>query len=533
MDLKLEKVFSLFLRKNYYYVDEKEVKLQLESHPDYPSLRAVTDTLDYLSIEHVAVQVPKEAFDQLPDCFLAMLNNTGEQKNSLVAIEKKGSSVNIFNVEDKESVSLDEFIEKWTGVVIAVEPNVAEGNAANERFKRILSPENIIIAVSAVLVISYLVFVQPTVLSALFLLTSVVGLFVSVLIVKEELGQGSRFTERICNASQATSCQEVINSSGAKIYKEIGLSDLALLYFSALSACVFFGLVSDQLLKLVSVGTLPVVLYTLYYQGVVVKKWCTLCLTLSGVLMIQFVLAIINIDDTFLFEPIGLIGLAMVFSLAALAWYYLKPLVKAGKKGRDTARDLLKLKKDVRVFNTLLQSGTTVEFARNSTDRNIVFGNENAAVRLIAVTNPLCGFCKPAFEQYDKLLRQYGKNVALNMKFNVYLKDPESPGLQISQRVVELYVAEGQGKAYQALRDWFANKDLVAWQKTYGKPENPDNLEILENHKEWSFKNDINYTPATILGNQMYPQEYQLSDLIHFMEELTPQESEDELLEKQ
>lgn len=519
MDLKLEKVFSLFLRKNYYYVDEKEVKLQLESHPDFPSLRSVTDTLDYLDIEHVAISVPKEALDQLPDCFLAMLND--QKQNNLVAIDKSKSKVEIHNVDSRKSVTLEEFKEMWTGVVVAVEPNVAEKGAAG-RFSNLITPKSVLAFLAIVLGLFYFIQQEPPLQTVLYLITALAGVSVSILILKEELGEGSRFVERICNATQATSCQEVLNSAGAKFYKNIGLSDLALLFFSVLSFSVLFGLIDVNLLLYISAASIPVVLYTVVYQAFKVKKWCVLCLTLSAILVVQLVIGLIYFDGFSGFEIMSFFNFILVGVILLTAWFYVKPLLKSVKDSKQFERDLLKFKKDSRIFNTLLNDGNGIEFATLSNDQNVVIGSSNAAINLIAVTNPLCGYCKPAFEQYDKILSRYGDQVSVSFKFNVFLKDPESEGFLLAQRWVELYQQHGAESALKAMRDWFSKRDFASWKNDYGLPENIEDISVLENHKDWSLKNEINYTPATILKGQLFPKEYQLSDLIYFIDELSP-----------
>ena len=526
MDLKLEKVFSIFLRKNFYYVDEKEVKLQLESHPDFPSLRSVTDTLDYLDLEHVAISVPKEAIDQLPDCFLAMIDSGDARQNNLVAIVKNKEKIDIHNVDTKKTVSPEEFKEQWTGVVVAIEPNVAQKRAGGF-LGNVLNLEGVLSVIATVLVLGYYVVQEPSIASVLYILTAVGGLVVSVLILKEELGVGSRFVERICNASQATSCQEVLNSAGAKFYKNIGFSDLALLFFFTFAFSVLFNLISVDQLIYINAISIPVVLYTVLYQAIKVKKWCVLCLTLSAILIIQFGIGITVNNGFSGLEVAAFTNFILVGVLALVAWFYMKPLLQSVKEGKESQRDLLKFKKDGRIFNTLLNDGDGIAHQHMPDDLNIVIGNNEAPIKLIAVTNPMCGFCKPAFEQYDKILSRFKGQVSVNFKFNVFLQDKEGPGFILAKRWVELYEQKGGEETLNSMREWFANKNIESWKRTYGVPEQVDDLKVLENHKNWSLKNEINYTPATILKGHIFPKEYQLSDLIYFIDDFAPQKEEE------
>ena len=61
------------LKKSSIVLNFDELSFQIQSHPSYPSLHAVTGVLSHFNIENVAVQVPvnKETLSQLPECFLA------------------------------------------------------------------------------------------------------------------------------------------------------------------------------------------------------------------------------------------------------------------------------------------------------------------------------------------------------------------------------------------------------------------------------------------------------------------------------
>ncbi|MEL7148547.1 MAG: vitamin K epoxide reductase family protein, partial [Bacteroidota bacterium] len=377
MDLKLEKVFTLFLRKNFYFVDEKEAKLQLESHPDFPSLRSVTDTLDYLEIEHLAISVPKEALDQLPDCFLAIIDTKGKEENSLVAAEKKGDAIVVHNVSDKKTMKQTEFLEIWDGVVVAVEPNLEEKGA--KPLRGLLTPEVVGIGI-LLLLLGYVFGAQkPPISTIAYLAASFAGLGVSVLILREEFGQGSKLVDRICNATQATSCQEVLSSKGAKFVGNYGLSDMGLIYFVTAIVAVIFGLVSLSFLTALNILAVPIILYTWFYQAFKVKKWCVLCLVLSAMLIAQLTIGLLASPDFGAIQPASAVNFAVAILIVTLAWIYAKKLLVSSKDGRKSQHDLLKFKKDSRIFQTLLQQGKAVDVASENPNAGLVLGNPRAA----------------------------------------------------------------------------------------------------------------------------------------------------------
>jgi hypothetical protein len=54
-------------------VSKSYLKQQLQSHPDYPSLLSITDTLNELCIDNTAIQIEKEILPEIPTPFIAHL----------------------------------------------------------------------------------------------------------------------------------------------------------------------------------------------------------------------------------------------------------------------------------------------------------------------------------------------------------------------------------------------------------------------------------------------------------------------------
>ena len=90
------------LKKNQISFDKEELSFQIQSHPSYPSLHAITGVLDHFNIENVAADVPQntETLLQLPNCFIAQINT--EQGKDLVVIERKGLDYTIYTTENKK-----------------------------------------------------------------------------------------------------------------------------------------------------------------------------------------------------------------------------------------------------------------------------------------------------------------------------------------------------------------------------------------------------------------------------------------------
>jgi len=76
MENELLNKLDYFLNKNNVYVPYEELKLQFLSHPDCPSLYAITETLNFLKIKNIAGKFSENEIDMLPNNFLAVLNSS-------------------------------------------------------------------------------------------------------------------------------------------------------------------------------------------------------------------------------------------------------------------------------------------------------------------------------------------------------------------------------------------------------------------------------------------------------------------------
>ena len=92
-----------YLTKNKISIDQIEFQFQYESHPDYPSLLALSDTLKFFKIDNGAFKISEDDLDQIPENFLAVIQKEGESEDfSNIQKVKEGFNVNeqYFSKED-------------------------------------------------------------------------------------------------------------------------------------------------------------------------------------------------------------------------------------------------------------------------------------------------------------------------------------------------------------------------------------------------------------------------------------------------
>jgi hypothetical protein len=60
---------------NYLKLDKQEFIFQFNSHPNYPSALAFSDTLNFMGVKNDAYELDKEYWDELPEEFIAIVEN--------------------------------------------------------------------------------------------------------------------------------------------------------------------------------------------------------------------------------------------------------------------------------------------------------------------------------------------------------------------------------------------------------------------------------------------------------------------------
>lgn len=521
MNDTLSLLVQKLLLKNKISFEKEELSFQIQSHPSYPSLHAVTGVLDHFNLENVAAEVPVDSVTllQLPDCFIAQVNTING--TDLVLIERKKSDYIIYNSSSKEErVTETEFLEKFTGIVVVVEKNEEQRSKSLEG-----DQVNKIFFISTVILLGVIfVLSKPTFVSSIYFLLSIIGTVISVAIFNQELGIQNTIGTAFCSSSdEKKDCDAVLSSKGASIYKNYKLSDLSLIYFLGLAVSTFFLSIENiglEIVYFISLLALPITIYSIYYQYRIVKKWCFLCLSIVSVLWLQggvFVF-IQKIDTIFLFD--NLIITTFSFSLVFAIWSYLKPKYIELLDVKKIKIDAFKFKRNYNLFTTLLHQSQKIETKIESTSE-IIFGNENSNLEIVVITNPFCGHCKPVHQIIEDVLKKYNNEVKIVIRFNISTDNFESDAVKITTRLLEVYNVEGKEDCLKAMGEIYGGMSPKNWLERWRETDKKDKyINVLEEEKEWCKENAINFTPEILINGKSFPKEYDRSDLIYFIEDL-------------
>ncbi len=507
-------LLELLYKNNRTQVSEEDVKLQLISHPEFPSLKSVTDTLDYFEIDNIAANVPTDALPQLPDSFLALIKEA-DQKEELALISKKKKKVILQNQHGERSKILtDVFLEIWTGTLIAVE----KGKNKTAGLGALRNPQ-LMLGVLALLILGSITFSDMDMLTAVYTSLSFFGLTISFFIVKTDLGTQDTLSKKICSmlSSKPAGCSSVITSKRSKLINDISLGDLSMIYFlSILLTTVTLG-IHGSLPFAIALLSLPMVAYSIYSQAIQLKVWCALCLALSFILVSQF--AILALAHTNWQFPLNYTLKALSLGvLIALFWLSYKKQYLSMKALFKTKKEYVNLKRNYAFFKNALEKGKVKKLYEVDQPHRIIFGSTSPSrLQITAYTNPLCGFCSEAFMAYHKILRNPTIDVSVELIFNTP-QEMENPSYEISKRILELYQEDKQ-KAWESLDSWFSNRDISLWRRKFGSPDPSTALEneILDAHRGLCKVNAIHYTPETCIEDYTFPRKYYDYNDLHLL----------------
>ena len=509
MNNTIEKIVeSVLIQNRIGNYDKKDLELQLQIHPNYPSFQSITDTLDYFDIDNIAVEVPIEAFDQLPNSFVSLIKT--ENGEEIVSVLKKSDTIELKHSSlKKKKPSYAEFKEIWIPKVIAVEYNAKQKLITNRSIIQSLFLGGLTLSLILSLYLR-----AWDINQIIFLALSISGVIFSFFAVRESLGIQSQTMHQFCTSVGKTNCSEVINNNSGKLFNNFSLADAGMVFFgSILLYQLLYGF--SAILLVPSLLGIPFILYSIYSQAFIIKKWCAVCLAIGSISIGLSIIAGLHIPFELNIETA--INFIMTSSVFALVYLYTKEKIKENKTFKAENLKLNHFKRDGQIYNYLINTSEKIE--ENGTIQNeIILGNPNASFKIISLTNPMCGYCKDAFEAYTRVLKTMGDRLQIIIRLNVKADDIDNQATQIALILFKIYQEKGAEEFISAYNKWFADRTHSKWIKEYGTPQsNMIRVEVLKKQEEWAIRNNLYYTPASLINNNIYPKKYNYTEFFHFI----------------
>lgn len=511
----MEQAVDEYLKYLNIPVSERYCKKRIASHPDYPSLLAVADTLQQLGIPHIVARADKETVSDLPLPVLLHLNTAG------------GKLLPMYKTKDLEDSR--EKLGYWSGVLIKAEP--AKQIADKENYKALEEEKRFkllaaIIMLAAAGLVTFPLFVSFSWLQLILLTTAITGVVTGYFLFAKDLGITYRAVESFCNAGTGAGCGKVLRSEDGKLFGFITFSDLTLGYFTSqliaagLIVPLWAGSTVLTFLGWVSILAVPMIAYSLWQQAYKIKEWCRLCLVVSGVLAIQAIFFGYLFYDGLL-NPLAVslpeaVITLLLFGLAGSLLLLLKQVLQEKNQAVQNEIAAARIKNSPDVFKSLLFKQRQVDVAPFKND--FMIGSPDAPIQLTMAVNLYCGHCKTELEQAKDLLNTYPDQVNLSLRFLKSGDDGKTSRVLLKSWLQQSGEQSNGVPNGQTLIDkWYGVMDADKFKESHavnGVVSDTETEEYLQTHYSWVKSSGITKTPTTFVNGFELPAAYRLKDLV-------------------
>jgi len=503
------------------HVIKNSVKEALRSHPNYPTFKSICDTLNEWHIENYPLRYE---IDELPDLeapYIVHFKNGGGQLGFVTNIENDHVTC-YSSYKEKRKIDKKEFLENCSGAVILLNPDERSGEKdfltkwKNELINRSMFP---LVLFAMVVLIIYSVTnllvsgegIADKVIPVL-LFTKIAGIILSILLILHEFEVHFSLTDKLCHLNKTTNCNTVLNDKASKVFGWLGWADIGFIYFTG----GFLFLLLDlrgaglPLMAIIAALSIPYPLFSIYYQGFVLRRWCPLCLGVQMILIVEFMLLFPQFSEisfslnSFVALLLTFLIITTIYTLFILFWrekmsdemHYYKYL--GFKKNPDILKVLL-----------MNQPHYDIPFSESS----LIFGSRNASIKITAFLSLHCSHCARAFEKIRDMLKNKE-----NILINLVLMTSDNKIL------TTLYNNNRKGKdedSLKLLEQWFNVDPFSRTRITEGLciPEDINISGKISEENGRLFKEfNVLGTPTFFINGYKLPSQYEIDDIRYFRE---------------
>ncbi|AFK05631.1 Vitamin K epoxide reductase (plasmid) [Emticicia oligotrophica DSM 17448] len=496
-------------------VTEETVEETLKNHPDYPSLLAASDALKEWKIENLAARITPEQLSELPTPFLTHLYVDGGIF-ALVKSVKNDAVEWIHTKEGFKSDKTEDFLKKWNSVVLMAEVNTNSGernfieNNKKETLHNLRTPTLILGILLLIISLFYNKFSTDWHYNTL-LFTKLAGVIVSSLLLWQSIDKNNPFIKNLCKAGGKVNCNAILSSNAAQVTSWLSWSEVGFFYFGGGFIALLVNPSSMFLLWGIGATALLYTFWSLYYQAFVAKQWCTLCLTVQVLFLVEFFININYIPLLTKYSQLMNVSefVSFIFgvSIVSLLWVFLKPILQKSQQVLPLKNNLRRFKNNPNLFLSLLQEQVEMPYVPTNT---INFGNPNAEHTLTMVTNTFCQPCAKTHKLIGELLEN-NENLNCKVVFLASNMADDKRGI-VAKTILSLPIPQQA----EALHLWYENEErnIEKWQKQLGAVIEDKRIEdVISQHQLWCEIAKIEATPTLFLDGYKMPELYRIGDL--------------------
>jgi len=512
-------VLSALIKKLNVHVSTGTIKTALYNHPDYPSLLALSDCLTEWKIPNSAYQINTNDYNSTDLSFPLIAHLNKGRQFILVNAINNGDVTYADERNTNATMSEQEFLSQWRGVVLFAEPTLESGEEDYkvQRFKGLLNRLRIpalVIAVFLGLLNAFFLSEMTWAFTALSVF-NLAGLTASILLLAYSVNASNPFVQNLCSLGKKNDCNAILKSKEAKVTDWLSWSEVGFFYFSGSLLSLLFVKNAIPFLAILNLCCLPYTMWSVWYQYKA-KNWCVLCCTVQAILWFQFIVFATGIGYAVsTFDVTIIIALLISFSIPIVMWAFIKPFMLKAEQLAPLKQQLKKFKYNSDLFSQILTNQP--RFAVPNDIMPIVLGNVEAETIITIVSNPFCGPCATAHKTLDNWLNTRN-DIQVKIVFTTANHD-DDPKTKISRHFSALSLLEDKGKVEEALNNWYnsAKKDYDSWAESYPLQVSRDMELVTQKQKEWCELAEVTFTPTILVNGYKLPDPYRLDDIKYLL----------------
>lgn len=510
-------VFTSFLSELNVKYTESFANRLFNEHPHKYDLYGISTMLTDYGINNKGIRIDNKLEDilNLTTPFIAHVGN------EFVMVHKvSAEKVNYIWNGKNLTTTISEFVNSWSGIVLlaeltpkTIEPNF-EKHKAEERFFSLQI--TMVIAASLFIVMAFMYhneMYKKNGLITLFLI-NLIGAYIGYLLLLKQMNIQSVYADKICSLFKKSDCNNILESSAAKIYGFIGWSEVGFGYFiSNIIIIVFFPSLISYV-AIINLCSLPYSFWSIWYQKFKAKQWCPLCLIVQLILWMMFLVNFYwgNIQiPIFSVKDVLIIG--SLFLLSILLTNIIVPKMIDSKKMGQIIQEMSSLKMNDRVFATLLKEQPYYHVEKKTSA--ILLGSPKAPILITILTNPHCNPCAKMHGRIKNILNRFGDQVCIQYIFSSFNKELDYSG----KFLIAVFLQSKYENAMKILDEWYEYGKIMP-NAFFNKYAFIDIDQRVENeyasHQQWKVQTHLMVTPTILVNGYKLPEYYRIEELKYF-----------------
>ena len=526
-DTELPSVAESYLKTTKAKVTASTLQKNIKENPHYPSLLALAETFDKYKIKNVAYKLESgdlEAFTS-EHPLIAFVRMPKKSSDFILVNRITKESVQFLNGKKNELVTKRAFLSRYKEVIWFAE---ADNNSREENYEENKKQEKNafyvqtswklgIVTLLILIVMGSFPTSNPFGFISIFTL-KLIGVIAAILLTSHEFDKNNAFLKNICSARKNTNCDAVLTSNGSKIFG-ISWAELGFIYFaSTILGLLLPNLSYDQKTVWLATANLivvPYIAYSLYYQAVVVKQWCILCLMVQVVLAGEFIWSILFLyqnSANYLLKPPVILSIIFSVLTPTIIWMGLKKVLIKSNDHDLYMNAYKRLQYNPEIFEKLLQQQPRIPDGWQNLGIDI--GNPTAQNIIIKICNPYCTPCDNAHPILEDIIKN-NENVGLKVIY-ITRNNEMDKGMRITKHLLSIANNGERIKTQNALDDWYIhmNKNYEQFLDKYPlKPNLDSERSMITLMANWCDLAEVSHTPTIFINGHRLPENYELDEL--------------------